>query len=235
MDVRSCISGKTQAIVSKFLNPILIRPASTEASPTSSLYPFYNQSPPSMQRNRARPDPVSCQSCRSKKLKCSRVQPCTNCTARGIPCHFLVRPHGQMIAPSTAQSNEELLRRIEKLESIVLKQDGSTGTRSCDVANESFVPSQRLVESTSERPSGPECVQNGDQDSRLLENVGMREDTLVGYTITSRIAFSLMLHSFLYCLDAWDSKLQAEMISSSRLQSGTNIPARLLSHSQLTT
>lgn len=35
---------------------------------------------------RGRPAPVSCQSCRSKKLKCNRVQPCSNCASRGISC-----------------------------------------------------------------------------------------------------------------------------------------------------
>lgn len=33
-----------------------------------------------------RQNPVSCSFCRSKKLKCDRVSPCSNCVARGIDC-----------------------------------------------------------------------------------------------------------------------------------------------------
>lgn len=36
-------------------------------------------------RRRRQPQ-ISCNFCRSKKLKCDRGQPCSNCTARGIPC-----------------------------------------------------------------------------------------------------------------------------------------------------
>lgn len=152
-----------------------------------------------MQRSRARPDPVSCQSCRSKKLKCSRVQPCSNCTARGITCHFLARPQGQTDASLTSQGNAELLRRIEKLESIVLKQTGSVVTRSSNISNPSPLVRQELLIADSKELSGSEGVQNGDQDSRWLENVGMREDALVSEAVTSAITFILTLDSFLDC------------------------------------
>ena len=33
-----------------------------------------------------RQDPVSCQFCRAKKLKCDLAQPCSNCRSRGISC-----------------------------------------------------------------------------------------------------------------------------------------------------
>ncbi|KAI2469132.1 hypothetical protein F4781DRAFT_236260 [Annulohypoxylon bovei var. microspora] len=79
----------------------------------------------SMQRNKSRPDPVSCQSCRSKKLKCNRVQPCSNCTARGIHCQFLIPPSSQTVPKSAVQSTPDILRRIERLESIVLRNPPS--------------------------------------------------------------------------------------------------------------
>lgn len=37
-----------------------------------------------------RQDPVSCQSCRKKKLKCDRQQPCSNCRSRRILCNYAV-------------------------------------------------------------------------------------------------------------------------------------------------
>ncbi|KAL1979611.1 hypothetical protein VTN96DRAFT_5451 [Rasamsonia emersonii] len=35
-----------------------------------------------------RQDPVSCQTCRTKKLKCDRQQPCSNCKTRRVPCVY---------------------------------------------------------------------------------------------------------------------------------------------------
>ncbi|KAL1856151.1 hypothetical protein Plec18167_000226 [Paecilomyces lecythidis] len=39
-------------------------------------------------KRQPRQDPVSCQTCRAKKLKCDRKQPCANCTARKISCIY---------------------------------------------------------------------------------------------------------------------------------------------------
>lgn len=30
---------------------------------------------------------TSCDSCRKRKLKCDRGQPCSSCATRGLPCH----------------------------------------------------------------------------------------------------------------------------------------------------
>lgn len=35
-----------------------------------------------------RQDPVSCESCRKKKLKCNRQQPCSSCVTRRLPCTY---------------------------------------------------------------------------------------------------------------------------------------------------
>lgn len=35
-----------------------------------------------------RQDPVSCQTCRAKKLKCDRNRPCSNCSTRRVPCIY---------------------------------------------------------------------------------------------------------------------------------------------------
>lgn len=36
----------------------------------------------------SRQDPVSCQRCRAKKLKCDRNRPCSNCSTRSVPCEY---------------------------------------------------------------------------------------------------------------------------------------------------
>ncbi|KAL4942000.1 hypothetical protein BDV06DRAFT_235717 [Aspergillus oleicola] len=43
-------------------------------------------------KRRPRQDPVSCESCRKKKLKCDRQQPCSSCLTRRLPCSFQSPP-----------------------------------------------------------------------------------------------------------------------------------------------
>ncbi|KAJ5979795.1 hypothetical protein N7481_007093 [Penicillium waksmanii] len=48
-------------------------------------------------RKQPRQDPVSCESCRKKKLKCDRNQPCSSCSVRKLVCSYGSYGHG---APS---------------------------------------------------------------------------------------------------------------------------------------
>ncbi|TRX92174.1 hypothetical protein FHL15_007041 [Xylaria flabelliformis] len=129
-----------------------------------------------MRTKKNRPEPVSCQFCRSKKLRCNKVQPCSNCESRNVSCHFLVPPsrsrRGQ--TPETYQDTE-IIARIKRLESLVLLE-GSTG--------ENHLDSQISFTSQSEDVSRY-------QDLHLLENIGVREDSLIsslssGLTLTIR-------------------------------------------------
>ncbi|KAF8847308.1 hypothetical protein BDZ45DRAFT_699308 [Acephala macrosclerotiorum] len=126
-----------------------------------------------MQRDRARvrPDPVSCQSCRSKKIKCNRVHPYSNCTARSIICNFLVPPQVQS---NTTSTNAELRARIERLESILLKQSSSTETQISDENS----PTQQYLHLSSESELVANDKQKRDRELRLLQNIGTREDSL---------------------------------------------------------
>lgn len=126
----------------------------------------------SMQRNRSRPDPVSCQSCRSKKLKCNRVQPCANCTSRGISCHFLVPPSKLTRTASTVEGIPDILSRIERLETIVLREQPATGVYSTKVADDS----PRTTLSTVTTGS-----QTRDDQSQLLCNIRIGDNSLVSW------------------------------------------------------
>ncbi|KAI2779366.1 hypothetical protein F4815DRAFT_446400 [Daldinia loculata] len=131
------------------------------------------------QKAKARPDPVSCQSCRSKKLKCNRIQPCSNCAARGISCHFLVPPLGRSETVATEPNFAEIVGRIERLESVVLQSPPSDAhlqhasddnRRHANLS--SFTPiSGHIVE--------PDVHHNRDKDSQFLENIATREDELI--------------------------------------------------------
>ncbi|OTB00746.1 hypothetical protein M426DRAFT_26226 [Hypoxylon sp. CI-4A] len=147
----------------------------------------------SMQRARSRPNPVSCQSCRSKKLKCNRVQPCSNCAARGISCHFLVPPERQTgkgpVTPT--HSIPEILDRLERLESAVFHnvpthdRPGPARTPENNLHGSRSSPTP-----VSENINWYDVQQTQDRDSELLENVGTREDSLLP-NLSCGIAFKV--------------------------------------------
>ena len=43
---------------------------------------------PSPSKKQPRQDPVSCESCRKKKLRCDRNIPCSSCATRKLPCNY---------------------------------------------------------------------------------------------------------------------------------------------------
>jgi hypothetical protein len=118
-----------------------------------------------------RAEPTSCQFCRAKKLRCNRVHPCSNCAARNVTCHFLVPPSrnpGHQNPES--HRDRQIISRLERLESIVLAQ----GT-----ANEELSDSQNDITSTPYQEDSSRY-----KDLHTLENVGVREDLLVGRLIS---------------------------------------------------
>lgn len=62
--------------------------------------------------------PLSCTSCRSRKLKCDKESPCGNCVRSGTDCVF---PARKRIQRPRKTKNAELLQRLNRLESIVGK------------------------------------------------------------------------------------------------------------------
>ena len=106
------------------------------------------------------------------------MQPCSNCAARSISCNFLVPPHGRDEVISPIQHNSELLERIERLESVILPP--VVGSRSYPGFDDVTQQATQLAHSS---PVVGEVVtkihKKRDKDSRLLENVGTREDSLV--------------------------------------------------------
>lgn len=64
-------------------------------------------------RKRPRQDPVSCQSCRKRKLKCDRQAPCSGCKTRHIECIYLngtyqnITPDTTVTRPTPARSESE--------------------------------------------------------------------------------------------------------------------------------
>lgn len=79
----------------------------------------------------SRSRPVSCHFCRSRKLKCSRHFPCSNCTSRGATCELY--PAASLPDPQNElgrlpeNPNTDILARLRRLEEIVIGGGKTTG------------------------------------------------------------------------------------------------------------
>lgn len=91
-----------------------------------SSTPYSACPPPTAMARQPRQRPVSCTFCRTRKLRCNRQYPCSNCTSRGVICEL-----GQGAAPPIAAPAEglggdavlKLLSRLDKLEQTVKYQN----------------------------------------------------------------------------------------------------------------
>jgi hypothetical protein len=71
--------------------------------------------------------PLSCTKCRQRKIKCDKSNPCSACKRSGIDCVFPKRtrvPRGRPAGRNHKSRDDELLRRIGKLEALVEKIGG---------------------------------------------------------------------------------------------------------------
>jgi Fungal Zn(2)-Cys(6) binuclear cluster domain len=136
-------------------------------------------------KSRPRQEPVSCQSCRVKKLKCSRQQPCSNCLARGVTCQSQFRqptsvsPRQQEAATEATTSGDSdsaaILARLKRVEDLLsgLSRTQIPPPQSDGLSSQSVDPSPRS---------------DGDETSRIdsdwLEDVGFRTKSLVGVILS---------------------------------------------------
>ncbi|KAL6233532.1 hypothetical protein BDW75DRAFT_214854 [Aspergillus navahoensis] len=72
-------------------------------------------------KRRRRRIPLSCESCRVRKLKCNREKPCQNCTARReeSACVFKGSPHGAPSSPTDERNRTSMRDRVDHLEDMV--------------------------------------------------------------------------------------------------------------------
>jgi hypothetical protein len=75
--------------------------------------------------------PISCTHCRQRKIKCDKSNPCSACKRSGTDCVFPKRirvPRGRQGVRNSKSRDDELLRRIGKLEALVEKMGGDNTT-----------------------------------------------------------------------------------------------------------
>lgn len=74
------------------------------------------------------PMPRSCNTCRQRKIKCDKSQPCGACQRAGVQCVFPSRVRASRVKKGAGQArNSELLQRISRLENLVHKVEAQTG------------------------------------------------------------------------------------------------------------
>ncbi|EXJ85152.1 hypothetical protein A1O3_05827 [Capronia epimyces CBS 606.96] len=123
---------------------------------------------------RPRQEPVSCHFCRSKKLKCNRQRPCSNCTARGLACNG----NGQAQPASVDVNHDSILTRLKRLEDMVLGPGPSQLQHGLSVLNQTSQPSPLLTQSRP-TPSPMACLSPAseyEEAVQSLENMGAREE-----------------------------------------------------------
>lgn len=147
-----------------------------------------------MQR-KPRQDPVSCQLCRSKKLKCSRQYPCSNCVARGVTCSLAssISAHPPTKQPPRDLTSADVLTRLERLEAVVLREGTNDLKRKLEISNETQHQSLPTPATSTDITDPEERVR--DDATRELEDVGTRDNTLVSLSqgllaVSSSVAWS---------------------------------------------
>ena len=91
--------------------------------------------------------PVSCRFCRTRKLRCSRDAPCSNCVSRGLHCDLETSTAQRSSESNTLKS--DTLQRIQRLERLIGTQrlepeEDSEQTNSCK--SSSIAPSEPHIQ-----------------------------------------------------------------------------------------
>ena len=84
--------------------------SSPESIPQSPTTTTHSSKSPSL-------NPRSCVTCRKRKVRCDKHEPCSNCVKASIPCHF--PPPGRAPRKPKRSQDVELLKRLRRLESVV--------------------------------------------------------------------------------------------------------------------
>ena len=127
----------------------------------------------------------SCNTCRQKRMKCNREQPCAGCVKSGTPCVF--PPLERSTKKRRARNNPSLLNRLQALENSIDRLSSvalSNGeSQPADVSTPASV-----TEDTRTKPDGPGAARLlVDQDtSRYFNNA-----------FWSKLTDEVALHAFI--------------------------------------
>lgn len=134
------------------MTPIHIWPPTRlrQRSTTGSYFPadMYRVDKEYTRSMRSRP--VSCHFCRTRKLKCSRQFPCSNCTSRGKECQLYptfatqalsIHSDTKRLDNQAHDFNTDVLARLRRLEDIVI--GSGTGQSPNQTASHASSPARK--------------------------------------------------------------------------------------------
>jgi Fungal Zn(2)-Cys(6) binuclear cluster domain len=112
---------------------------------------------------------VSCRFCRTRKLRCSRQAPCSNCVSRGIQCE-LDNPIGQS-SSIPRDSEPEVVERLNRLEKLLKtqksEQDGNVSETPNGLSTDSPRPQSQHAHNSASSPQ----IEGFANDVAWLENI----------------------------------------------------------------
>ncbi|KAK2009117.1 hypothetical protein LZ32DRAFT_640251 [Colletotrichum eremochloae] len=143
---------------------------------------------------RRRQPQVSCDSCRKKKLKCDRGNPCASCVVRGLPCTGHPNSHNAAVQLSNITlapgigSDDSILGRLRKLEHAVFGSAASAGASTDQVSVELEHERERtrtrtpIATPTSQRPSQkPLQPSERQQTAMFFDSTFTRNDLSISF------------------------------------------------------
>ncbi|KAI6890149.1 hypothetical protein KC325_g57 [Hortaea werneckii] len=147
--------------------------------PRSQLHSGHTMPP---DRNyRTRQEPVSCDFCRRKKLKCDRTPSCSNCQARSITCvyqgaqtkpHVAFAPHATNEAGLRAE-NALIKERLQRLEQAVFgRSDGHQAGESTSENRSAPMKGFGNIDLALSNRAETDHIKVHSADSRWLETAG---------------------------------------------------------------
>ncbi|RGP74614.1 hypothetical protein FSPOR_1191 [Fusarium sporotrichioides] len=100
---------------------------------------------------------LSCSSCRQRKLKCDRDEPCSNCVARNVSCQYAPWPRGRAAAQRRDNRQTDLNDRVRHLETLLgsivsqlpSQQGSSSGSPSIKSPASTYITNQGSLHSSS--------------------------------------------------------------------------------------
>lgn len=157
--------------------------------------------------------PISCQACRTRKIRCSRDgRPCQTCVRRGLgaeDCIYLGQPRlsADQTSPAEPAAQKELLARIRNLEGLLHKQASSqAGTPAGGAASPLGAPSVSGSFSESEFGAGLDNL-----GSPLLGSVGTLQTSPSGHVryvpLASQWESVIAKSPAVECLRSFDSDI----------------------------
>ncbi|OHE99285.1 hypothetical protein CORC01_05326 [Colletotrichum orchidophilum] len=141
------------------------------------------------QKRRRQPQ-VSCDSCRKKKLKCDRGDPCSSCVMRGLLCAGQPGSQKPPAEPSripalSENGGESILRRLRTLEQAVFGAASSTDAgSSADQLGDVLEPARKKMPRPSRMPRSPSLLSRRPQHRGIVDNERQQTAKFLDSTFT---------------------------------------------------